>query len=90
MLLAGCSEGFIEDLATDHTVWKDDREYLATWSLEEVPLLEVKVAYLGKTPDLPFEGVEPTYDWTVRNTDFYSISIRNQPPPPFELTRVNV
>jgi len=90
MLSTGCSEDLIEDLATDHTVWEDDRQYLATWSLEEVPLLEVKVAYLGKKPDLPFEGVEPTYDWTVRNTDFYSISIRNLTDQSIELTSVQV
>ena len=90
LLSPGCSEDLIEDLATDRTVWEDDRQYLATWSLEEVPLLEVKVAYLGKKPDLPFEGVEPTYDWTERNTDFYSIAIRNLTDQPIELTGVQV
>ena len=91
LLFSSCSkEDSFGDLAKDHTEWRGDREYVAIWSQEGIPLLEVRLEYHGKQPDLPFVGEQPSYDWTTRNTDFYSIMIRNLTNQPIELSGVLV
>ena len=47
-----------------------DREFTATYTVNGVRVIEAKLIYLGKSPDLPFQGNGPNYDWRTRNTDF--------------------
>jgi hypothetical protein len=86
LLLAGCSSGYSPDDLADGD-WKrnGDREYVTTWSMDGVPLLEVTLQYHGKQPDLPFDGPQPSYDWKSRNTDFYACTLRNLTDLPIEL-----
>ena len=53
------------------------REFTRIYSINGVDILEAKLVYLGKSPKLPFVGKGPNYDWKVRNTDFYTSSIKN-------------
>jgi len=87
LLLTGCfsGESSPDDLADGDWKRKGDREYVTTWSVDGVPLLEVTLDYLGKQPDLPFDGPQPTYDWKTRNTDFYACTLRNLTDLPIEL-----
>ena len=81
LLLAGCSSGYSpEDLADGDWKRNGDREYVTTWSMDGVPLIEVTLEYGGKQPNLPFDGPQPTYDWKTRNTDFYACTLRNPCP----------
>ena len=86
-LLCGCSEKR-DDLADVSLKQKNDREYVATWSVDGIPTLEVELSYHGKEPKLPFDGPEPTYDWKSRDTDFYSCVIRNLTDEPIRLKDV--
>lgn len=86
LLLAGCSSGYSpDDLAEGDWKRDGDREYVTTWSMDGVPLLEVTLQYHGKQPDLPFDGPQPSYDWKSRNTDFYACTLRNLTDLPIEL-----
>ncbi len=53
------------------------REFTRIYSINGVDILEAKLVYLGKSPKLPFVGKGPNYDWKVRNTDFYTSSMKN-------------
>ena len=53
------------------------REFTRIYSINGVDVLEAKLEYLGKSPKLPFVGKGPNYDWKVRNTDFYTSSMKN-------------
>lgn len=86
LLLAGCSSGYSpEDLADGNWKRNGDREYVTTWNMDGVPLIEVTLEYGGKQPNLPFDGPKPTYDWKTRNTDFYACTLRNLTDLPIEL-----
>ena len=86
LLSAGCPSGDSPDDLADGDWKRDgDREYVTTWSVDEVPLLEVTLEYHGKQPSLPFDGPKPTYDWKTRNTDFYACTLRNLTDLPIEL-----
>jgi len=86
-LLCGCSAKR-DDLADVSWTRTNDREYVATWSVDGIPTLEVELSYHGKEPKLPFDGPEPTYDWKSRDTDFYSCVIRNLTDEPIRLKDV--
>ena len=53
------------------------REFTRIYSINGVDILEAKLMYLGKSPKLPFVGKGPNYNWEVRNTDFYTSSMKN-------------
>jgi hypothetical protein len=80
----------VEDLAEVEWDRKNEREYVATWRVEEVSLLEVTVTYHGKKPNLPFKGPKPSFDWQTRDADFYSCIIRNHSDQPIHLRTVSL
>lgn len=88
-VLSGCS-GKEKDLAEVDWDRENEREYVATWSVEGTAVLEVTLAYHGKNPELPFAGPEPTYDWRSRDTDFYSCVLRNLTAHPVRLLDVQM
>lgn len=88
--LLACCSGKVDDLAGSEWNWKNDREYVATWSVQDVPVLEVGLSYHGKEPDLPFTGPEPPHDWRSRDTDFYSCVLRNLTGQPMRLRSVRL
>ena len=53
------------------------REFTRIYSINGVDILEAKLVYLGKSPKLPFVGKGPSYNWKVKNTDFYTSSMKN-------------
>ena len=53
------------------------REFTQIYSINGVDIVEAKLEYLGKSPKLPFVGKGPNYNWKIRNTDFYTSSIKN-------------
>lgn len=68
------SNGVKSDAETE---WTSEREFTAIYSVNGVKAIEAKLKYLGKSPDLPFQGKGPSYDWRSRNTDFYTSSMTN-------------
>ncbi|MBT3470725.1 MAG: hypothetical protein HOK49_01035 [Opitutae bacterium] len=90
LLFVGCFSGSsTKDLADGDWNRKGDREYVTTWSVDGVPLLEVTLDYVGKQPSLPFDGPKPTFDWNSRNTDFYACTLRNLTDLPIELSSIH-
>ena len=66
-----------ENLAIEEITFSDKTKSVSRWQQDDVSLIEVKVEYVGKSPKLPFKGPLPSYDWKVKNTDFYNIEIKN-------------
>lgn len=77
-LFTSCSKDYNPKDLGD-VIWEktNDREFTATWSLEQIPIIEVNLNYIGKKPDLSQKSILPAYDWNHKNTDFYECSIRN-------------
>jgi hypothetical protein len=61
---------------------------VSTWSISGVPLIEVDVTYLGKSPVPPLKGSIKSYDWMERDTDFYNIRVNNLTDLPIYLEKV--
>ena len=89
VLLASCDQGS-ENLATPEWNRQNDREFVATWKVQEIPVLEVSLSYHGKEPELPFTGPEPGTDWKSRDTDFYSCTLTNLTDRPIQLQSVSL
>ena len=53
------------------------RGFTGIYSINGIDLIEAKLEYLGKDPNLPFIGKGPTFNWKARSTDFYSSSMKN-------------
>jgi hypothetical protein len=87
-LVTACSSKK-DDLAQSDWDRQGEREYVATWSVQDIPVIEVTLTYHGKTPSLPFDGPEPSYDWKSRDTDFYSCVLRNLTDYPVQLREVH-
>lgn len=73
------------NLATEKLIKSDKSVAISQWSCLGVPLLEVEVKYVGKSPKLPFDGALPSYDWRMKDTDFYDITIKNLSEVPINL-----
>lgn len=71
------------------TKWTSEREFTAIYSVNEVRTIEAKLKYLGKSPDLPFQGKGPSYDWRSRNTDFYTSSMTNLTSHPIRIKSIS-
>ena len=69
--------------------WTSEREFTAIYSVNEVRTIEAKLKYLGKSPDLPFQGKGPSYDWRSRNTDFYTSSMTNLTSHPIRIKSIS-
>lgn len=69
--------------------WTSEREFTAIYSVNEVRTIEAKLKYLGKSPDLPFQGKGPSYDWRSRNTDFYTSSMTNLTSHPIRIKSIH-
>ena len=69
--------------------WTSEREFTAIYSVNEVRTIEAKLKYLGKSPDLPFQGRGPSYDWRSRNTDFYTSSMTNLTSHPIRIKSIH-
>ena len=69
--------------------WTSEREFTAIYSMNEVRTIEAKLKYLGKSPDLPFQGKGPSYDWRSRNTDFYTSSMTNLTSHPIRIKSIH-
>ena len=69
--------------------WTSEREFTAVYSVEGVRAIEAKLEYLGKSPNLPFEGKGPSYDWRSRNTDFYTSSMKNLTSHPIRIKSIH-
>lgn len=69
--------------------WASEREFTAIYSVNEVRTIEAKLKYLGKSPDLPFQGKGPSYDWRSRNTDFYTSSMTNLTSHPIRIKSIH-
>ncbi|MDA7608975.1 hypothetical protein N8660_01115 [Akkermansiaceae bacterium] len=69
--------------------WASEREFTAIYSVNEVRTIEAKLKYLGKSPDLPFQGKGPSYDWRSRNTDFYTSSMTNLTSHPIRIKSIS-
>ena len=76
-----------ENLATEEITFSDKTKSVSRWEQDDVSLIEVKVEYVGKSPKLPFKGPLPSYDWNVKNTDFYNIEIKNLTNSPIRLLK---
>ena len=68
--------------------WTSEREFTAIYSVNGVRTIEAKLKYLGKSPDLPFQGKGPSYDWRSRNTDFYTSSMTNLTSHPIRIKSI--
>ena len=75
------------NLATEKLLASDKSVVISQWISGDIPLLEVEVKYIGKSPKLPFEGSLPSYDWRDRDTDFYDITIKNLTEVPISLEK---
>ena len=73
------------NLATEKLIKSDNSVAISQWSSLGVPLLEVEVKYVGKSPKLPFDGSLPAYDWRIKDTDFYDITVKNLTEVPINL-----
>ena len=69
--------------------WTSEREFTAVYSVNGVRTIEAKLKYLGKSPDLPFQGKGPSYDWRSRNTDFYTSSMTNLTSHPIRIKSIH-
>ena len=69
--------------------WTSEREFTAIYSVNGVRTIEAKLKYLGKSPDLPFQGRGPSYDWRSRNTDFYTSSMTNLTSHPIRIKSIH-
>lgn len=69
--------------------WTSEREFTAIYSVNGVRTIEAKLKYLGKSPDLPFQGKGPSYDWRSRNTDFYTSSMTNLTSHPIRIKSIH-
>lgn len=69
--------------------WTSEREFTAIYSVNQVRTIEAKLKYLGKSPDLPFQGKGPSYDWRSRNTDFYTSSMTNLTSHPIRIKSIS-
>ena len=69
--------------------WTSEREFTAIYSVSGVRTIEAKLKYLGKSPDLPFQGKGPSYDWRSRNTDFYTSSMTNLTSHPIRIKSIH-
>lgn len=92
------SESDIPDtanLATEKLLTSDKSVVISQWICGDIPLLEVEVKYVGKSPKMPFEGSLPSYDWRDRDTDFYDENYilhrfgSSMIPPKSSVTREN-
>lgn len=80
----------MDNLGHEQKNEKGEREYTSVWSCQNVPLVQVEVLYHGKQPDLPFNAPSPSYDWKVRDTDFYAIKLTNLTDLPIRLKKVRI
>ena len=80
----------MENLGSEQRSEKGEREYTSVWSCQDVPLIQVEVLYHGKQPDLPFNAPGPSYDWKVRDTDFYGLKLTNLTDLPIRLKQVRI
>ncbi|MCH1420918.1 MAG: hypothetical protein L7W40_11495 [Akkermansiaceae bacterium] len=69
--------------------WTSERDFTAIYSVNGVRAIEAKLKYLGKSPNLPFEGKGPSYDWRSRNTDFYTSSMKNLTIHPIRIKSIH-
>ena len=69
--------------------WTSEREFTAVYRVNGVRAIEAKLKYLGKSPNLPFEGKGPSYDWRSRNTDFYTSSMKNLTGHPIRIKSIH-
>ena len=69
--------------------WTSEREFTAIYSVNGVRTIEAKLKYLGKSPDRPFQGKGPSYDWRSRNTDFYTSSMTNLTSHPIRIKSIH-
>lgn len=76
-----------ENLAIEEIIFSDRNGSLSRWSVDNSPLIEVKVEYVGKSPALPTNSSLPSYDWKSKNTDFYNIKIKNLTNSPIRLLK---
>ena len=75
------------NLATEKLLTSDKSVVISQWVSGDIPLLEVEVKYVGKSPKMPFEGSLPSYDWRKKDTDFYDITIKNLTEVPIYLEK---
>jgi len=68
--------------------YDSEREFTAIYTVNGVRAIEAKLKYLGKSPDLPFKGKGPNYDWRSRSTDFYTSSMKNLTEYPIRLKSI--
>ena len=73
------------------TEWTHDseREFTAIYTVNGVRAIEAKLKYLGKSPNLPFQGKGPNYDWRSRRTDFYTSSMTNLTNYPIRMKSIS-
>ncbi|MDA7630462.1 hypothetical protein N8701_02005 [bacterium] len=69
--------------------WTSEREFTAIYSVNGVRAIEAKLKYVGKSPNLPFKGKGPSYDWRSRNTDFYTSSMKNLTSHPIRIKSIH-
>lgn len=73
------------------TEWTHDseREFTAIYTVNGVRAIEAELKYLGKSPNLPFQGKGPNYDWRSRRTDFYTSSMKNLTNYPIRMKSIS-
>jgi hypothetical protein len=76
-----------ESLAIEEIIFSDRNDSISRWSVDNSPLIEVEVEYIGKSPLLPTNSPLPSYDWKSKNTDFYNIKIKNLTNSPIRLLK---
>ena len=69
--------------------YESEREFTAIYTVNGVRAIEAKLKYLGKSPNLPFQGKGPNYDWRSRRTDFYTSSMKNLTEYPIRLKSIS-
>ena len=75
------------NLATEKLLTSDKSVVISQWISGDIPLLEVEVKYIGKSPKMPFDVSLTSYDWRDRDTDFYDITIKNLTDVPIYLEK---
>ena len=70
-------------------IYDSEREFTAIYTVNGVRAIETKLKYLGKSPNLPFQGKGPNYDWRSRRTDFYTSSMKNLTEYPIRLKSIS-